>query len=97
MVSSIIKKIVSFVSLFYKVFGTYKFDVLILTALGFFSGILGGIGINILIPIFSFIVNPEAVVTDPISKFIREAFLYFNIDFSLKFLLIHHRSYSRGL
>ena len=88
MVSSIIKKIVSFVSLFYKVFGTYKFDVLILTALGFFSGILGGIGINILIPIFSFIVNPEAVVTDPISKFIREVFLYFNIDFSLKFLLI---------
>jgi len=83
-----IKKLRAIITLFYKIFGAYKFDVLTLTALGFFSGILGGIGINILIPIFSFIVNPEAAMADPISKFIREVFLALNIDFSLKFLLI---------
>lgn len=82
------KKLKSFLSLFNRAFGAYKFHILILTALGFVSGLLGGIGINALIPIFSFLLDPEAVVTDPISKFIRFLFISAGVDFSLKFLLI---------
>jgi len=77
-----------FLQLFKKAFGAYKPHIFLLTALGFLGGLLGGIGINVLIPIFSFLADPGAEVTDPISKFIRSGFLLLGIDFSLKFLLI---------
>ena len=77
-----------FLQLFNKAFGAYKSHIFLLTALGFLGGLLGGIGINVLIPIFSFLADPSAEVADPISKFIRAGFLALGIDFSLKFLLI---------
>lgn len=81
-------RIKSSISIFNKAFGAYKLQVFVLVILGFVGGLLGGIGINVLIPIFSFIVNPEAEMMDPISKLIKNSFLYLDIDFSLKYLLI---------
>ncbi|NCN22281.1 ABC transporter ATP-binding protein [Candidatus Falkowbacteria bacterium] len=83
-----LNKFKSFISLFNRAFGAYRIHMLVLTILGFLSGLLGGIGINTLIPIFSFIIDPEAVMTDPVSKFIRFIFISLGVDFSLKFLLI---------
>ncbi|MCG2700582.1 ABC transporter ATP-binding protein/permease [Candidatus Parcubacteria bacterium] len=69
-------------------FGKYKLQIIILTVLGFFSGLLGGIGINAIIPLFSFIVGDGQGSDDLISKYIEQFFAYLNIDFTLKYILI---------
>ena len=84
---TLLKKLKDFFALFIRAFGAYKSHIVVLTFLGFVSGLLGGIGINTLIPFFSFIVDSEADISDPISKFIQQGFLFLGVDFSLKFLL----------
>ncbi len=69
-------------------FGKYKLQIIILIALGFVNGLLGGIGINAIIPLFSFIVDGGAGEKDIISQHIENFFLFLNIDFTLKYLLI---------
>ena len=80
-------KYISFLRLFYQGFGNYKLQVLVLTALGFLSASLEGVGINALIPLFSFVTG-EVGGDDFISQAIKNSFLYFNIEFGLKYLLI---------
>lgn len=80
-------KIIVFIKLFQRGFGKYKFQILLLTVLGFFSGILEGVGITSLIPLLSFVVGGVGS-NDLISRTIKNAFGYFHIDFSLKYLLI---------
>lgn len=70
-----------------RAFGRYKWQIVFLTVLGFVGGILEGIGINAVIPLFSFIVGGDAG-DDFISKAIRHVFAYVHIDFNLTFLLI---------
>jgi len=69
-------------------FGKYKLQIIILIVLGFVNGLLGGIGINAIIPLFSFIVDGGAGETDVISQYIEKFFLFFNISFTLKYLLV---------
>lgn len=69
-------------------FGRYKLQIIILTILGFLGGLLEGIGINALIPLFSFVVGNGEGGDDIISQSIEKVFLYFNVTFSLKYLLI---------
>ena len=76
------------ISLISRNFGAYKPQILILTALGFLSGILEGIGANALIPLFSFVVGGAGETEDFISRMIRETFAQFRVDFNLKYLLI---------
>ena len=52
-----------------RAFGRYKREIITLTILGFFSGIIEGIGINALIPLFSFVSGETVAGTDAISKF----------------------------
>lgn len=68
-------------------FGAYRFEFLILTVLGFFGGILEGVGINALIPLFSLFTG-EAAGDDIVSQAIKKFFFFFNIDFTLQFLLV---------
>ncbi|MCK4553855.1 ABC transporter ATP-binding protein [Candidatus Parcubacteria bacterium] len=69
-------------------FWQYKLQIFALIALGFLSGILEGVGVNALIPLFSFIIGDGQGGDDFISQAIEKFFLYFNISFSLKYLLV---------
>lgn len=69
-------------------FGAYKLQIIILIVLGFVNGLLGGVGINAIIPLFSFIINGEAEEKDIISQYIEKFFSLLDINFTLKYLLI---------
>ncbi|MBI2023020.1 ABC transporter ATP-binding protein [Candidatus Giovannonibacteria bacterium] len=79
---------VEFFKLFYRSFGEYKYHIALLSVLGFLSGLLGGIGINALVPLFSFVVGAETGNDDVITRSIKNIFSFLNIEFSLKYLLI---------
>jgi len=82
------KRIADIVRLSRLAFGRYKQQILVLAILGFLSGILEGIGINALMPIFSFATGDDYGATDKISQIIKNIFLYFNFNFNIKYLLI---------
>lgn len=71
----------------YRGFGNYKKRIALLTALGFISGMLEGIGINAFIPLFYFIAGGQKG-TDIISTTIEKAFEFVHIPFSFRYLLI---------
>lgn len=81
-------KIRIFVELFRTAFWEYKWQVVFLTILAFFGGLMEGIGINALIPLFSFIAGDGQGGTDIISKTIKKVFLILHIPFTLKYLLL---------
>lgn len=81
-------RIFTIIKLSKQAFGKYKLQIIVLTVLGFVSGLLEGIGINALIPLFSFAAGDGKGGDDIISQTIERFFLYFNINFSLKYLLI---------
>jgi len=81
-------KLVNFSKIFYRAYWSYKKQIIALTALGFLSSLLEGIGINVAIPIFSFISGTSNQANDIISKIIKESFNFFHIDYSLKYLFI---------
>ncbi|MFH1523281.1 MAG: ABC transporter ATP-binding protein [Patescibacteria group bacterium] len=82
-------RIVIILRLAQQAFGEYKLQIIILTGLGFIGGILEGIGVNALIPLFSIAMGGQGgVADDPISQFIGNAFSFLNINFSVKYLLI---------
>lgn len=81
-------RLATIIKLSWRAFGQYKLHIFILTVLGFLSGLLEGIGINALIPLFSFITGQENGGDDFISQTIERMFLYAHIDFNIKFLLI---------
>lgn len=69
-------------------FGGYKWQIITLVFLGFFSGLLEGIGINAIIPVFSLATGEAISGTDFISRTIEKLFLQLGLDFRLKYLLI---------
>lgn len=87
MLSKFIGKILRGAALFKEAFGSYKWQIAVLTGIGFLSGVLEGIGANALIPLFSFVVG-ESGEKDPISQMIESAFGFLGIGFTLKYLLI---------
>lgn len=80
------KRIQDIINLSRRSFGRYKKSILILTSLGFASGLLEGIGVNAVIPLFSFFTGGDGG-NDFISQTIRQAFAYVHLDFSLAYLL----------
>jgi len=84
---SFFEKIIWGLRLFRRAFGGYKWQIIILTVIGFLSGLLEGIGANALIPLFSFIMGGEGG-SDFISKTIEFLFGFVGIDFSITHLLI---------
>ncbi len=69
-------------------FSDYKWQIVLLAILSFIGGILEGIGINAIIPLFSFVIGGGNEVTDTISKAIVKFFLYFNFGHNVNYLLI---------
>ena len=69
-------------------YGFYKWPIALLAVLGVFGGLLEGVGINAVIPLFSFITGASSHGNDFISKFIEGLFDLANIKFSLRYLLV---------
>lgn len=83
-----IDRITSAIKLFRQGYGEYKRQIIILGVLGFFSGLLEGIGVNAIIPLFSFVSDGQDRGADFISRTIESFFNFFNIGYNLKYLLI---------
>jgi len=66
----------------------YKWQILALTFFGFIGGILEGVGVNALIPLFSFALGEGGGATDIISQGIERFFGLLNISFTVTYLLI---------
>jgi ABC-type multidrug transport system fused ATPase/permease subunit len=73
--------------LFKRAFGVYRYKIILLVTTGFLSGLMEGIGINTVIPLFSFVVKNQDKPSDVISKTIESVFLFLHIPYTLKFLL----------
>jgi ABC-type multidrug transport system fused ATPase/permease subunit len=73
--------------LFKRAFGVYRYKIILLITTGFLSGLMEGIGINTVIPLFSFIVKSQDKPTDVISTSIEAVFMFLHVPYTLKFLL----------
>jgi ABC-type multidrug transport system fused ATPase/permease subunit len=78
----------SLLDLFRQAFGGYKIRIVILTLLGFVSGLLEGIGVNALIPTLSFFTESGEKGDDFVSQMIEKFFSFVGIRFSLLHLLV---------
>lgn len=65
----------------------YKTQIIGLTILGFVAGLLEGVGINAVIPLFS-LMSEGAGATDWLSRQIVNVFAFFHLPFALSYLLI---------
>jgi len=74
--------------LLYRGFVNYKLQIFILIVLGLLGGILEGVGIAAVIPLFTFVSGNTLGAANPISKIIQDFFELFNFNFSLKYLLV---------
>lgn len=79
--------------LFKESFGAVKWSFFYLFLFSLVSGVLEGIGINALVPLFSVVIKDKTAGLDiggldKISQLIGELFLFFNVEFRLRNILI---------
>src|SRR3989344_4269182 len=72
----------------WQAFGEYRSKIFLVTFLSFASGILEGIGINAVIPLFSFIDPSQAPGNDILSRGIANFFTLLHIGYTMRSLLI---------
>ena len=75
-------------NLFWEAFKQYRFYIVWLGILSVAGGLLEGIGINAIIPLFAFIDKNSAGGTDIISRVLERLFIFFGISFTVKTILI---------
>ncbi len=80
-------KIYRAIAVFREAFGEYKYKLLLMTSLGFIGGLLGGVGIGAIIPLFSFI-SSNGEANDAISLAIKKGFSVVHLHYSLTLLLV---------
>lgn len=83
-----LKRIKSAFSLFKELYRNYTSKIVVLILLGFLNGVFGGIGVAMLIPLFSLVIKGSEASTDSVSRFIFSTFSYFQIEPRLRTLLI---------
>ena len=71
-----------------KAFGAYTFEIMLLTILGFVSGLVEGLGVNALIPLLSLALDTAPSDVDFITRTIKGLFIRFDISFSIRNLLV---------
>lgn len=81
-------RFINALSLAKKALWDFKFQIGILAILGFISGLLEGIGINALIPLFAFIAKDKSQAPDIITRTIQKIFEMLHIPFNIVFLLL---------
>lgn len=80
--------LLSYLRTVFAIFRKYRPYVVVLVLLGLLSAILEGIGINAVIPLFSFFGQGASAPTDFISRTIATLFNFFSIPFSFRYLLL---------
>lgn len=85
---SIFLRVSHVLNLFKKEYWRYRWFLLIQVFLSFFGSMLEGIGINAIIPLFSFVNHNQVSSSDSITQFIGGFFAYFHLPFTLKSLLV---------
>ncbi|KKW23546.1 MAG: ABC transporter related protein [Parcubacteria group bacterium GW2011_GWA2_51_12] len=68
-------------------FGQYKLQIIGLAIFGLIGGVLEGLGVTALIPLFSFTLGNGEGGADPISRLIKDFFEFFDLTFSVRYLL----------
>ncbi len=81
------QKIKYAIDLFKRAFGRYWFQVALTTFLGLISGLFGGVGIGILIPLFS-VATKQVGTPDAITKLTKQLFASAHIHFTVPYLLL---------
>ena len=69
----------SFIPVYKEFFIKYKYYLVVLIILGSLQGFLEGVGIGMLIPLFSFIVRKGDLGNDLISRIVKDLFAYFGL------------------
>ena len=84
----VIRKTIRAYGVFRKAFYRHKNKVIVMTLLGLASGLMGGIGIGAVIPLFSFVIKTGQQNLDPVSKLIAGLFSTLGIQYRLRYLII---------
>lgn len=83
-----IGKILNWYTLFKKAFGNYKWSLVAIAGLSFFSSLLEGVGISSIIPVFSFVNGQAGSATDSITKFIEASFNFIGLSYTFRTLIL---------
>lgn len=81
-------KLITSLRFFRKAFASYRYRIMLLVVVGFLGGFMEGIGINTVIPLFSFVVKGQEKPTDIVSTSIEKFFAFIHVPYSLTYLLI---------
>ena len=74
--------------IFRQAFWQYKWQILITTVLGFISGLLGGLGIGMLIPLFAFVTQQNSPDTpNTLHYFVNQIFSFLHLGYNLPLIL----------
>ncbi len=73
-------------TVYHKLYGGYTRSVILLIVIGFLGGLLEGVGIGLLIPLFSLVSHQSQ--DDKITQFVKSIFDFFHFDFRISSLLI---------
>ena len=85
---TIIKKVIHTARFLWGAFKEYHAKIAIMAILGFVSGLFGGIGISIIIPLFSILSPKNGIASDFITQSIQKIFSVINIPFTVPYLLL---------
>lgn len=85
---TIIKKVVFTARFLWNTFKEYHAKITVMAVLGFVSGLFGGIGISIIIPLFSILSPKNGTAPDFITQTIQKIFSIINIPFTVPYLLL---------
>ena len=84
----IIQKTISTIRYLWSAFGKYRSEIVVMAILGFASGLFGGIGISIIIPLFALLSNQTNSGTDLITRATHKVFRIAHIPLSVSSLLL---------
>ena len=83
-----LQKIHTVLVIFKRAYWQYRWQILVTTLLGFISGLLGGLGVGMLIPLFAFITQDNGITTsNTLHQFINKVFSLFHLNYNLPLIL----------
>ncbi|OGL88696.1 hypothetical protein A3I42_00470 [Candidatus Uhrbacteria bacterium RIFCSPLOWO2_02_FULL_49_11] len=68
-------------------FSAYKLRIVLLATLGFLSGILEGVGINAVVPMFSLVTHETFIQDDPLTRMTQSLFSHLHLNFTPPLLI----------
>src|SRR3989338_8468289 len=80
---TIFRQLIDFLRLILRVFKGYKKNIAAMAIFGLIVSALEGVGINSIIPLFSFIDNQPSAASDIISRSIQKIFFYAHIPYTI--------------